>query len=111
MFFTSWKSPSKTILILRLWDFILPYLFWGIWKEHNGRVSRVVESNYDQVFYKIKALMIENIKTNGSGRQHHNNWEEKLIQNWNLSGLSMNQKGINLRDNAKWDSHQWIGIR
>ena len=50
LFFTSWKPPSKNVLILRLWDFILPYLCWGIWKEHNDRVFRGVEFGSDQVF-------------------------------------------------------------
>ena len=26
LFFTSWKAPSKNALIVKLWDFILPYL-------------------------------------------------------------------------------------
>ena len=45
--FASWKPPSNNSLILRLWDFILPYLCWHIWKECNDRVFRGVESNLD----------------------------------------------------------------
>ena len=50
---------------------------------------RGVESNPDQVFYKIKTLMTENIIANGSSQQPHNELEEMVIQKWNLSGLSM----------------------
>ena len=74
VFFTSWKPPSNNALILRLWDFILPYICWGIWKEHNDRVFRGVESNPDQVFYKIKTLMTESIRANGSGQHPCNDW-------------------------------------
>ena len=30
MFFTSSKAPSKNVLIVKLWDFILWYVGWGI---------------------------------------------------------------------------------
>ena len=37
-FFNGWKPPSNNALVLRLCDLILPFLFWGIWKEHNDKV-------------------------------------------------------------------------
>ena len=46
-FFNGWKPPSNNALVLRLCDLILPFLFWGIWKEHNDWVFRCVESNLD----------------------------------------------------------------
>ena len=43
LFFSCWKAPSKNFLIIKLWDFILPYLCWGISKERNDKIFRGVE--------------------------------------------------------------------
>ena len=63
-----------------------------------------MDSSLDQFFCKIKALMIEDIKANAFGQQPHNDWEERVVQNWNLRSLCMDQKDPNIRDNARWDS-------
>ena len=63
-----------------------------------------MDSSPNQVFCKIKALITENIKANGFGHQPHSDWEERVIQNWNLRSLCKDQQDPNLRDNARWDS-------
>lgn len=30
LFFLSWKGPSKNLLIIKLWDLILPFFYWGV---------------------------------------------------------------------------------
>ena len=45
LFFLSWKAPSKNHLIIKLWDLILPFFCWGVWKECNDRIFKGVESN------------------------------------------------------------------
>ncbi len=67
------------MLIMKLWDFILPFLCWGVCKEINYRVFRGKETNDRmfrgkeinsiQLFYRIKYLMIENIRTAGIRHQ------------------------------------------
>lgn len=74
---------------MKLWDFILPFLFWGVWMERNDRVFRGKETNSIQLFYKIKHLVIEDIRTLGKGHHRQTDWEEKVIQKWNLDGLSV----------------------
>ena len=86
-----------------LWDFILLFLCWGVWKERNDRVFRGKETNYGQLFYKIKYMVMKNIRSCGKGHQPQNAWEERVIQNWNLDVLSLAQNGTNLRDLARWD--------
>lgn len=57
---------------MRLWDFILLFFCWGIWKERNDRVFRGIESNLGHLFYKIKNMVTENIKSYGKGHQPQN---------------------------------------
>ena len=78
-FFNGWKPPSNNVLVLRLWDFILLFLCWGVWKEWNDRVYRGVESNINQMFCKIKNLVSENIRSSGKGQQPQNEWEDLVI--------------------------------
>ena len=59
---------------------------------------RGVESNPNQVFCKIKNLVIENIRSSGKGQQSQNEWEDLVIQNWNLKDISLIQIGPNLWD-------------
>lgn len=57
-------------------------------------------------------MVSENIKSCGKGHQPQNAWEEVVVQNWNLNGLSLTQNGPNLRDLARWDfpSKDWYKI-
>ena len=50
---------------------------------------RGVESNPDQVFCKIDNMVTTNIRSSGKGQQPHNDWEESVIQTWNLTGISL----------------------
>ena len=110
--FLSQKSPSSNTLITKLWEVILPFICWGVWKERNDRVPKGKETNFVQLFYKIKHLVIENISTIGKGHQPQNEQEEKVIKKLNLEGLSVFQNGNNLRNLARWDCppQEWCKI-
>ena len=55
------------------------------------------------MFCKINNLVIEHVRSSGIGQQPQNAWEDLVIQNWNLSGMSLVQTSPNLRDLARWD--------
>lgn len=95
--FLSCKLPSYNTLINNLWKFILPYLCWGVWKERNDRVFRGKESNSNQIFHKIKSMVIENIRLSGKIIQPHDEWEAKLIKNWKVEGIGYSESERNLR--------------
>ena len=73
--FLAWKFPSRNTLIMKLWEFILLFLCQGVWKERNDRVFRGKETNYVQLFHKIKHLVIENILILRKGHEPQNEWE------------------------------------
>lgn len=112
LFFSSWKAPSKNTLIGKLWDFIMPYVGWGIWKERNDRIFRDVESNSTQVFHKIKTLLIQNINNLALEQQFCNEWETSVLHNQNLKNVTNRDQGPNPRDLARWDCppDNWYNI-
>ncbi len=112
LFFSSWRVPSKNTLIIKLWELILPYLCWGIWKERNDIIFRGVESNPTQVFHKIKVLLHENIKICGKGQQPLNEWDAGVMNNWNIRNMILNTKDPNPRESARWDCRptNWFKI-
>lgn len=61
----------------------------------------------------MKALIIENIKTNGLGQQPHNDQEEWVFHKWNLRSLCKDKQEHNTKDSARWDSPSvnWLKIK
>lgn len=48
-------------------------------------------------------MVIKNIRISGKAQEPHDEWESKVIKNWDLEGISYSQSERSLRSLARWD--------
>lgn len=85
--FTSWRPPTNNGIMITFWNFLLPYIFWGIWKERNDRIFRNKESSCILIFHKIKRVVMENIWLTRKFQEPVEAWEVKVFKDWKLDGM------------------------